>query len=252
MTRPRLVAGNWKMNKTPEETERFIERFVPLVHREHTTILLIPPFTSLDRAGKLLEPTGILLGAQDVHHEPEGAFTGEISVEMLLACSCRYVLVGHSERRHIFGESNDMVRRKLDAAMDRGLDAILCVGETLEERRAGQTETVLSTQLKESLLSVSPEDLSGVVLAYEPVWAIGTGETATPEQAQDAAQFIRSWVADHLRAEVARSMQVLYGGSVKPGNARELMSLPDIDGALVGGASLDPESFAEIVHQARE
>lgn len=245
-----LVAGNWKMYSTPAETEAFIARFLPLVQTARAEVAIFPPFTSLDRAGRLVKATNVALGAQDVHHETKGAFTGAISPGMLAACGCRYVLVGHSERRHVFGDSDPIVRRKLDAVLAGGLEPVLCVGETLDERRAGGTFDVLETQLTSGLRRLSPEGLSRVVIAYEPVWAIGTGETATPEQAQEASAWIREWTRRTIGPREAEALRILYGGSVKPDNARALLALPDVDGALVGGASLDPEGFAAIVASA--
>ena len=244
-----LVAGNWKMHSTPAETESFIVRFLPLVRSSSAEVVLFPPFTSLDRAGRLLRGAGVGLGAQDVYFEPQGAFTGAVSPSMLAACGCRYVLVGHSERRHVFGDGDALVRRKLDAAIAGGLDPVLCVGETIAERRGGQTSLVLETQLDAGLRGHSPEAMARIVIAYEPVWAIGTGETATPEQAQEASAWIREWVGRH-HGRAAAAVRILYGGSVKPDNARSLLALADVDGALVGGASLDPEGFAALVAAA--
>ncbi len=244
-----LVAGNWKMHLTPAETESFIVRFLPLARPADVDVALFPPFTNLDRAARLLRGTGVGLGAQDVHFEPKGAFTGAISVGMLAACECRYVLVGHSERRHIFGDGDDIVRRKLDAILAGGLEPVLCIGETIDERRGGRANLVLGTQLEAGLRGLSPEAMARLVIAYEPVWAIGTGETATPGQAQEASAWIREWV-DRRHGHAAAALRILYGGSVKPDNARSLLALPDVDGALVGGASLDPGSFAAIVAAA--
>jgi triosephosphate isomerase (TIM) len=248
--RRRLVAGNWKMHSTPAETESFIARFLPLVRAASAEIALFPPFTSLDRAGRLLGESHVGLGAQDVYFETKGAFTGAVSPGMLAACGCHYTLVGHSERRHIFGEDDATVRRKLDAALNAGLDPVLCIGETIDERRAGGTFDVLEAQLTAELHKLPDELLRRVAIAYEPVWAIGTGETATPEQAQEASAWIRTWVAQVFGSAAAARVRILYGGSVKPDNARSLLTLPDVDGALVGGASLDPDGFAAIVAAA--
>ena len=248
MTRRRLIAGNWKMNKTPEETAAFLDAFLTrLPEASATEVLLIPPYTSLESAGHRLSGTPIELGAQDVHHEASGAYTGAISATMLVGCGCRYVLVGHSERRRVFGDDDDAVRRKLGAALETGMCPILCVGETLDERRAGEAEAVLTRQLSAALGGLKNDAMDRIVVAYEPVWAIGTGETATPEQAQEAIAGIRAWLADRFDGPTAGRVRILYGGSVKPGNAAELVGLPDVDGALVGGASLDPETFAAIV-----
>ena len=249
--RVRLIAGNWKMNKTPSETEVFLARFLPLVSQAEPEIVLLPAFPSLHRAGCLLSNTNVRLGAQDLHPEPRGAFTGAVSAEMLVDCGCRYVLVGHSERRHVFGEPDALVRCKLEAALSGGLHPILCVGETLAERRAGETESVLQTQLGAGLADLSVRSFPHLVVAYEPVWAIGTGETATTRQAQDAAAWIREWLLRKLGASAKEAIRILYGGSVKPDNATELLALPDVDGVLVGGASLDPVGLAEIVAGAR-
>jgi len=266
--RQRIIAGNWKMNLTPTETENYIRSFLPEVadalpsrsldgrqgsNAPELKIVLIPPFTSLDRAGRLL--TGrpsISLGAQDLHHEASGAYTGEISTAMLLDCACQYVLVGHSERRHVFGEPDAVIASKLRAAVDAGLAPILCVGEKLDQRRQGATLDVLVRQLSTAL--TGPEldglDLNAVVIAYEPVWAIGTGETASSEQAEETICEIRAWIESTLGAETATHTPVLYGGSVKPSNTAELLAQPNIDGVLVGGASLQPDSFASIVLEA--
>ena len=250
MRRP-LIAGNWKMHKTPEETEAFLADFLARAQPEgEAGMLLIPPFTSLDRAGRLLEGSGVDLGAQDLHPEPKGAFTGAISGAMLAATGCRYVLVGHSERRHVFGDDDATVGRKLRAALTVGLSPILCVGETLNDRRSELTNAVVASQLAGALDGVEPSEMASVTVAYEPVWAIGTGETAMPEQAQEANASIRLWLCDRYDVEVAEATRILYGGSVKPDNAAELLGQPDVDGALVGGASLDPEAFASIVAAA--
>ncbi|MGD9675261.1 MAG: triose-phosphate isomerase [Candidatus Bipolaricaulia bacterium] len=242
-----LIAANWKMHKTPAETEEFIARFLVLVPQTTAEILLAPAYPSLDRAGRLLRGTGIALGAQDLHPEARGAYTGAVSAEMLVGCGCRYVLVGHSERRHIFSEPDDLVRRKLQAALAAGLRPVLCVGETLAERRDGATERVLERQLDSGLRDVMPHAIADFVVAYEPVWAIGTGETATAGQAQEAAAWIREWVRDRLGRSTGDAVRILYGGSVNPDNASGLLALADVDGALVGGASLDPSAFARIV-----
>jgi triosephosphate isomerase len=244
-----LIAGNWKMHLTPAETEAFIAAFLPLVRSASAETAILPPFTSLDRAGQLLRGTSVGLGAQDVYFEAKGAFTGAVSVGMLSACGCRYVLAGHSERRHVFGDTDAVVRRKLDAILAGGLAPVLCVGETLDERRGGATYDTLEAQLTAGLRGLGAGPLSRVVIAYEPVWAIGTGETATPDQAQEASAWIREWVRRHHGAG-ADTLRILYGGSVKPDNARSLLTLPDVDGALVGGASLDAKGFAAIVTAA--
>lgn len=250
MRRP-LIAGNWKMNKTPQGTQNFIERFLASsLDCADCDVLLIPPFTSLDRAGELLLDSNLFLGAQDMHPAASGAYTGAISATMLKTCGCTFVLVGHSERRHVFGDSNDAVNEKLQAALENELRPILCVGETLEEREVKRTESVLGEQLTGGLKGVSEGALEDVVIAYEPVWAIGTGRTAAPEQAQETIAFVRSWIQTHYGKAASEAMRILYGGSVKPANAKTLQAQPDIDGALIGGASLDPDSFAQIITEA--
>ena len=250
--RRRLIAGNWKMHMTVAETDSFIQTLRPRIAEDETLdVLIIPPFTSLDRAARSLADSSIRLGAQDVHPEPRGAFTGAVSGEMLAACGCQYVLIGHSERRHVFGDSDEIVARKLRAGLESQLQPILCVGETLEERRAGMTESVLVRHLSTSLVGLSEHELRCIEIAYEPVWAIGTGETATPQQAQEATATIREWVRCELGRAHAEHIRILYGGSVKPGNTADLVTQADVDGALVGGASLDPESFLAIIDAAR-
>ena len=251
--RQRLIAGNWKMNKTPGETETFVQAFLETIPVSPTPeILIIPPYTSLDRAGRLLRDAPVNLGAQDIHFEPAGAYTAAISAEMVQACGCRYVLAGHSERRHVFGDDDATVARKLHAILRAGLVPILCVGETLEEHKASETEAVLVRQLSRGLRDIAAQAMAGIVIAYEPVWAIGTGETATPDQAQNAIRAVRTWLKDRFDEPTAQATRILYGGSVKPANTAQLVSQPDIDGALVGGASLDPASFAAIVEEASQ
>lgn len=248
MKRRPLIAGNWKMHKTVPETLAYIEAFKPLVAGvDDRDIMLAPPFTALDAAQRALEGTNIALGAQNCHWEEEGAFTGEVSPRMLADLGVTYVIIGHSERRHIFGETDEMIRRKVEAALRHELVPILCIGERLEEREAGKTLSVLERQLKEGLKGLSASDLRDLVVAYEPVWAIGTGKTATPEQAEEAHAFCRKLLAGMFGEEFAERTRILYGGSVKPENVVGLMARPDIDGALVGGASLKPDVFARIV-----
>ncbi len=249
MIRRLLIAGNWKMNKTPAETEEFIRSLVVGVkENEAVEVLLFPPFTSLQLAGRLLSEAGIALGGQNFHFETKGAFTGEISLAMLKDCGCTHVLVGHSERRALFREDDELLNRKLKAAISAGLLPILCVGETLEEHRQGRVEEKITAQLAADLTGVSAA--SSIVIAYEPIWAIGTGETASPEEAQETIHMIREWLAQAYDEQTAERVRILYGGSVKPENTAALMAQPDIDGALVGGASLSPESFAQIIAQA--
>lgn len=240
------------MHKTPPETEAFIAdllRSLPV--GRGVDILLIPPFTSLDRAGRLLAGSDIILGAQDLHPEASGAFTGAVSGAMIRACGCQYVLVGHSERRSLFADDDRLVGRKLTAALAADLLPMLCVGETLDERRAEQTEAILTRQLATALETIDSETMRRVTIAYEPVWAIGTGETATPDQAQAALQRIREWLAERFDGEASQRTRILYGGSVKPENAAAIFRQPDVDGGLVGGASLDAEAFAAIAGAAQ-
>jgi len=252
LPRKKFVAGNWKMNMTSSEVAPYLEIFRQETDKINgVDIAIIPPFTALEKASEILGGTQkIRLGAQNMSPEAKGAYTGEISATMLRDLFVRYVLVGHSERRRIFGETDELVRRKAMMALASELRPILCVGETLEERKAGKEQAVLETQLQGALAGLSPEQLEEIIIAYEPVWAIGTGLTATPAQAQEAHQFIRNFLAKTAGPEIAAKIRILYGGSVTADNARELLSEPDIDGALVGGASLDPRSFAEIVAAA--
>ncbi len=241
--RTRFITANWKMHKTVEEAVGFVRELEPhLRDLSGVEVAIAPPFPALAALRAELEGTPIALAAQNAHPEPAGAFTGEISVAMLRALGCSYVIAGHSERRTLFGETSAFVARKVVAAQAEGLAPILCVGEGLEEREAGRTFQVVGDQLEASLEGAGPE----LVVAYEPVWAIGTGRTATPEIAQEVHAFIRERLAKRFGAAADR-VRIQYGGSVKPENASALMSQPDIDGALVGGASLDPESFSAII-----
>jgi triosephosphate isomerase len=248
--RPPLIAGNWKMNGTVAESEalaRGIRKGLEDRPADGVEVLVCPHYLVLERVRAILDGSTIRMGAQDVHWEPKGAFTGEISPVMLRDGGCTHVIVGHSERRHIMGESNDQVNRKLKAALAHGLTPIVCVGELLEERTAGDTRKVVERQAQKAFEGVSPQDAARAVLAYEPVWAIGTGKTATPLQAQDTHRFLRNTMGRIAGTETAERIRILYGGSVKPDNIRELMEQPDVDGALVGGASLDAASFVKIV-----
>jgi triosephosphate isomerase len=238
-----FIAANWKMNKTVEETEEFINSFLPLVKDvSDVDILLAPPFTSLGAASRLLKSSNVILAAQTVFYEEKGAYTGEISPVMLRSVGCSCVIIGHSERRQFFFETDDIVNRKIKTARKNGLDVILCVGESLEEREANKTFDILDRQLTGSLADLS---LDGTTIAYEPIWAIGTGKTATKEQANEAHTYIRQWLRKNK--EGADAVRIQYGGSVTPDNVESLMSQPEVDGALVGGASLKPDSFAKIV-----
>jgi triosephosphate isomerase (TIM) len=246
--RKKLMAANWKMYKTPDQTREFFRDFLPLVEKhDRDEIALCPPFVNVPAAVEAARGSNIAVGAQNMYWEKEGAFTGEISTGMLLAVGCTHVIIGHSERRQYFGETDDTVNLKLKAALEAGLVPIVCVGEVLEEREAGLTEDVLRRQCLRAFHAISGKKAAKLVIAYEPVWAIGTGRTATPQLASEAHQVIRSEAGKALGEELAENLRILYGGSVKPENAKALMSEAEIDGALVGGASLDPKSFAAIV-----
>jgi triosephosphate isomerase len=251
--RKKIIAANWKMNMTLGETEAFFDKFLlELGEDRKVDVVIVPPFTALARTNELLRDVqNVKLGAQNMHWEKGGAYTGEISPEMLRELLVNYVVLGHSERRTLFGETDAIVNKKVRAALANSLKPIVCIGETLEERDGGKVEQVLATQLSGSLEGVTAEQMEEVVIAYEPVWAIGTGRTATPEQAQEAHAFIRGKVSEAWGPEVAAKVRIQYGGSVKASNAAELMAQADIDGALVGGASLDARGFAEIIQQSR-
>ncbi len=246
-----IVAGNWKMNKAGDEAEGLARSVVSLVRDvEEVEVVLCPPFPALERVGRVLEGTPVMLGAQHVHWEAEGAFTGEVSPGMLLTCGCRWVILGHSERRSCFGETDHLVNRRLNAVLSSGLRAIVCVGERLEERRSGQTEARIQEQVQGAFRGLSPHQAERVVVAYEPVWAIGTGETATPEQAEAVHRHIRGLLEGLYSPELAEAVRIQYGGSVKPENAADLFARSDIDGGLIGGASLEADSFYAIVKAA--
>ena len=241
-----LVAGNWKMHGSRAENASLVSGLLDLLQPDkRAEILLCPPFPYLMETGRLLKDSGVALGAQSVCAESQGAFTGEVSAAMLKDVGCRYVLVGHSERRQLFGERDALVARKFVAAQGQSLVPVLCVGETLEEREADQTTSVVSRQLEAVLAVTGVQALARAVIAYEPVWAIGTGRTASPEQAQEVHAMIRAKVAER-DATIGGSVRILYGGSVKASNAQELFAMPDIDGGLVGGASLKADEFARI------
>jgi triosephosphate isomerase len=248
MSRKKLIAANWKMYKNPAQTEEFFRAFLPLIFEHHRDeIVVCPPYIDLQAALESAKDSQIAIGAQDVYWKDEGAFTGEISSPMLLALGCTHVIIGHSERRQYFAETDDTVNLKLKSALEHGLTPIVCVGEVLEEREAGLTEDVLRRQCLRAFNAISAKKAAKLVIAYEPVWAIGTGKTATPQMASDAHLLIRGEAAKAFGDEFAAQLRILYGGSVKPENATALMSEEEIDGALVGGASLDPKSFAAIV-----
>ena len=244
-----VMAGNWKMYKTPAETTAFFEKFRPLVEKtEHCEIVICPPFTNIAAAADAAKGSPIHVGAQNVAWAREGAFTGEISAAMLLAVGATHAIVGHSERRQYFGETDATVLQRTQAALNAGLTPIVCLGERLEERENGQTETVLVSQFLGGIALLTEAQFARIVIAYEPVWAIGTGRTATPEIAADAHRVIRHEARAKFGKDAAEAVRILYGGSVKPDNVKSLMAQPEIDGSLVGGASLDPLSFAGIVN----
>jgi triosephosphate isomerase len=248
-----FVAGNWKMNtdsRTSVELVGCIASGSVEVASQHVTVAVCPPFVYLQSVAKALSSSNIAVGAQDMYFEPEGAFTGEISVSMLKDVGCSYCLCGHSERRHVIGETDELINKKVAAAVSGGLLPILCVGELLEEREASQTNDVVTRHVKEGLAGLSAEKLQAVTIAYEPVWAIGTGLTATPDQAQEVHDFIRKLLGQMYDEKTAGEIRILYGGSVKPNNAVELMGRKDIDGVLVGGASLKADDFLAIIQAA--
>ena len=248
MSRTKLIAANWKMYKNPNQTRDFFREFLPLI-AGHTRdeIVICPPYIDLCAAVRAVKESNVGVGAQNIYWKEEGAFTGEISPTMLLAVACTHVIIGHSERRQYFGETDDTVNLKLKAALEAGLIPIVCIGEVLEEREAGLTEDVLRRQCLRAFHAISGKKAAKLVIAYEPVWAIGTGKTATTEMASEAHVMIRAEAAKAFGEEFATQMRILYGGSVKPENAKALMREQEIDGALVGGASLDAKSFAAIV-----
>ncbi len=246
-----ILAGNWKLNKTIKEAIELVTLLKrQITDFQHVDVVVCPPFTALSEVSEILLESEIALGAQDVYWEERGAFTGEVSPSLLKDAGCRYVIIGHSERRQFFHETHETVNKKTKAALKAGLVPIICVGETLAEREAGRTFAVVEEQLKGGLAGLSDEELRRSVLAYEPVWAIGTGKVATPAQAQEVHAFIRAQVAKAFGAETAAGLRIQYGGSVKSENISDLMREPDIDGALVGGASLDAAGFAGIVKNA--
>jgi len=243
-----LIAGNWKMFKTGGEAadtaRRLLER---LSTATGVDVMIAPPFTALVPVAETLKDSAVLLGAQNLFWEKEGAYTGEVSAAMLISAGCRYVIIGHSERRQYFGETDETVNKKIKAAIDSNLIPIMCLGETEKEREADQTFTVLERQFQKGLEGFFADDLATLVIAYEPVWAIGTGKTATSDQAQETHRFLRALLAKRFGNVLAKATRILYGGSVKPNNIAELMAMPDIDGALVGGASLSAETFSQLV-----
>ncbi len=254
MARKLIIAANWKMNKGPAETAEFIEGFVPGTEElsQKCDIVIAPPHVSIPAASLLLADSVVALSAQNVSDQDEGAFTGEVATCMLNELGVQYVILGHSERRSIYGESDDFINAKVRKSLAADLRPIFCIGETLEEREGGELEEVLRRQVSGGLADLTEEDMADVVVAYEPVWAIGTGVTATPDQAQEAHAFVRSLLEEQFGGAVAAATRIQYGGSVKPGNSAELMDREDIDGALVGGASLEAASFRELIANAVE
>jgi triosephosphate isomerase len=244
-----VIAGNWKMHKLAEEA-RILARGIKAGAADvsHCQVVLAPPFTALSTVAAEIRTTMLILAAQNVHWEPKGAFTGEVSVPMLEDAGCRMVIVGHSERRQYFGETDETVNRRVRAILKSSLQPIICIGETLAERESGSYQKVITQQLTGGLDGLTRSDLLRIILAYEPVWAIGTGRTASPEVAQEVHAAIRSWLTQRYGNEAAQEVRILYGGSVKPENISDLMRQPDIDGALVGGACLEVESFLRIIH----
>jgi triosephosphate isomerase (TIM) len=248
-----LIAANWKMYKTPAEAEQYAHEFLPLIAApQRAELVICPPYLALQTLVRSFQGSPVRVGAQNMHSEEEGAFTGEISAPMLLSIGVTHTILGHSERRHYNGETDWDVNRKLHAALTHGLCPIVCVGEVQEEREEGRTNDVLERQVKIALEGIQPADAAPIVIAYEPVWAIGSGQSATPEVAAEAHGIVRKAVAERLGHQVAENLRILYGGSVKPGNASSLLCHPEIDGALIGGASLNPQSFAGIIRCENE
>ncbi|MDH7604518.1 MAG: triose-phosphate isomerase [Melioribacter sp.] len=251
--RTKVVAGNWKMNNDINSSVTLINEIKKGLNQKNLNVevIICPPFTSLETANVLIKDTPIKLGAQNMYFETSGAFTGEISPLMLKSVGCEYVILGHSERRTIFLESNQLINKKIKSAVASGLKPIFCIGETLEEREKGETFKVVETQIREGLADLTEDELKNLIIAYEPVWAIGTGRNATPEQAEEVHKFIRELITQIYSKEFAEKLIIQYGGSVKPENSKDLMLQPDIDGALVGGACLKADSFIKIIESAQ-
>ena len=248
MDRRILIVANWKMHKVRQEAQLFVECLLPEIRAiQKVEVVLAPPFTALAATGEAIQGSRVRLAAQNLHFSTEGPYTGEISPIMLRDLGCEYVLAGHSERRQQFSEDDLLIHKKILAALEHQLIPILCIGETLEERHAGATEKILERQLLSDAKGLTAQQMRRLVIAYEPIWAIGTGETASPEDAEEGARFIREVIHERYKDETAMSVRILYGGSVKPENAAELVAQPNVDGALIGGASLDPDQFAQIV-----
>lgn len=251
--RQAIIAGNWKMNKTITEAIELANGLMRnLIDTQGVDIVLCPPYTSLSDVSEIINDSNIELGAQNIHWEEKGAFTGEISSSMLKDVGAKFVIIGHSERRQYFSETNEGVNKKISAALNAGLTPIVCVGENLKERESGAAFDVIKDHIVNGLKNLNAEDALKLVIAYEPVWAIGTGKNATPQQAQEVHAFIRKLLSDAYGADAAENIRIQYGGSIKPANATDLMSQPDVDGGLIGGASLDIDSFTQIVKAASE
>ena len=251
--RKTIIAGNWKMNKTASDTKKFAEEFKAILPKtKWCDIVLCVPSADLSTAVRAFKDSRVAVGAQNVYFEKSGAYTGEVSADMLKDLGVKYVIVGHSERRNLFGETDEMVSKKVHAALEAGLNPIICVGESLDQREKGVTMDLVALQVRSALSGVNAEDVRRCVIAYEPIWAIGTGKTATGEQAAEVCTAIRSIIRSLYGARIARSVTIQYGGSMNPTNAAELLSLEDIDGGLIGGASLDPGKLMEIVHAANQ
>lgn len=249
--RKKVIAGNWKMNNDLSQSQNLVSSVLNgLQSKPNCDVIICPSFTSLSEISNLVKNTSIKLGAQNMHFEDSGAFTGEVSASMLKSVGCEYVILGHSERRNIFGESDEMINKKILKALEAGLKPVFCVGELLEQREAGTTKDVVKKQIESGLKDVHPSKINDIIIAYEPVWAIGTGKTATSAQAQEVHEFIRSLVEKLFSSEAAGKIIIQYGGSVKPENSGELLSQKDIDGALVGGACLKADSFLSIIASA--
>lgn len=243
-----IIAGNWKMNMTPAEAEQLVVELIPLVKDAACDVVVCPPYVDLATVGKLLVGTNIKLGAQNIHWAPKGAFTGEVSADMLLAMGVGYAIVGHSERRQYFGETDETVNKRAKAALEANITPIICVGESLDQRESGVTDTIVSKQTVAAFAGFSAEEVVRSVVAYEPIWAIGTGKTATSEDANTTIKVIRDAIAGVYGKKVADEVRIQYGGSMNAKNASELMAMPEIDGGLIGGASLKSEDFSKVVH----
>jgi triosephosphate isomerase len=243
-----IIAGNWKMNMTPSGAEALVKELIPLVKDAACDVVVCPPYVDIPIVAPLIKGTNIGLGAQNMHFEPKGAYTGEVAADMLLELGVKYVILGHSERRQYFAETDENINKKAKAALTAGLTPIVCVGETLQQRESGVTDAFVSGQVRAALDGISGEDVKKLVIAYEPIWAIGTGKTATSQEANDTIKMIRDTVEAMFGAGVSDALRIQYGGSMNAKNASELMAMPEIDGGLIGGASLKAEDFSKVVH----